>query len=311
MTSLAASREVTVRRSGRVRRLRKRLTPYLFLAPFAIAFLAFVVYPLVYALNLSLYRYRIFTHATVFVGVDNYLRALSDNAFWDGVKNVLAFGVVQVPAMLAISLGAALLLDSALLRRATIFRLGFFIPFAVPAVVGALLWGYLYGQQWGPVAQICMFFNIQPPMFLSPDTIIPALANISTWQWAGYNMVIIFAALKAIPSELYEAARVDGASGIQIAWRIKIPMVTPALMLTFIFSIIGTLQLFNEPNVLRQVAPAAIGPNFTPNMYLYNVAFQIGDFYYSAAIAFSLAMVTMVLVGVVLVVNAWHSRRAA
>jgi len=124
-------------------------------------------------------------------------------------------------------------------------------------------------------------------------------------------MVIIYAALKSIPLELYEAARVDGASGLAIARYIKIPMVAPALMLTFIFSIIGTLQLFNEPNVLRQTAPAAIGPNFTPNMYLYNTAFQIGDFYYSAALAFSLAMVTMVLVLGVLLVNAWRSRRSA
>lgn len=311
MTSATAVRALAEGRGHRMRRLRRSIAPYLFLTPFLIAFLAFVVYPLVYALNLSVYRYQIFTQATVFVGLDNYAKALSDSAFWDGVSNVLAFGALQVPLMLGISLGAALLLDSGLLKRSTIFRLGFFVPFAVPGVVGALIWGYLYGQQWGPVAQICMFFNISPPLFLSPDTIIPALANISTWQWAGYNMVIIYAALKAIPTELYEAARVDGASGIAIAWRIKIPMVMPALMLTFIFSIIGTLQLFNEPNVLRQIAPASIGPNFTPNMYLYNEAFYIGDFHYSAAIAFSLAMVTMVLVGIVLAINAWHARRSA
>lgn len=177
--------------------------------------------------------------------------------------------------------------------------------------MAALIWGYLYGQAFGPVAQIATFFNINPPMFLSPDTIIPALANISTWQWAGYNMVIMYAALKAIPNELYEAARVDGASGIAIAWHIKIPMIAPAIMLTLIFSIIGTLQLFNEPNVMRQVAPDAIGPNFTPNMYVYNLAFASDQFDYSAAIAFTLAMVTFVLVAIVLVVNAWRTRRSA
>jgi multiple sugar transport system permease protein len=293
-----------------MRRLRRRVTPLVFLAPFLLTFSAFVIYPLVYAFNLSTTRTKIIG-GTSFVGLDNYQKAISDSAFWTGVTNVVTFGLVQVPVMLGVALGAALLLDSGMLRRATIFRLGFFLPFAVPSVVGALVWGYLYGQQWGPVAQICTFFNFQPPLFLSPDTIIPAIANISTWQWAGYNMVIIYAALKAIPAELYEAARVDGAGGIVIAWRIKIPMVAPALMLTFIFSIIGTLQLFNEPNVLKQIAPAAIGPNFTPNMYLWNLAFQNSQFDYSAAIAFTLAIVTLGLVSVVLLVNAWRNRRAA
>jgi multiple sugar transport system permease protein len=124
-------------------------------------------------------------------------------------------------------------------------------------------------------------------------------------------MVIMYAALKAVPTELYEAARVDGADGIRIAWHIKIPMIAPAIMLTLIFSIIGTLQLFNEPNVMRQIAPESIGPNFTPNLYVYNLAFQNRQFDYSAAIAFTLALVTVILVGLVLLVNSWRTRRRA
>ena len=271
---------------------------------------AFVVYPLLYAANLSTTRTKIIG-GTSFVGIDNYLRALSDDYFWTGVKNVVSFGALQVPVMLGVALLAALLLDSGIIRRPTVFRLGFFLPFAVPSVVAALIWGYLYGQAFGPVAQISTFFNISPPLFLSPDSIIPVLANISTWQYAGYNMVIMYAALKSIPTELYEAARVDGATGIDIARHIKIPMIAPAIMLTLIFSIIGTLQLFNEPNVMRQVAPDAIGPNFTPNLYVYNLAFQNQQFDYSAAIAFTLATVTVALVAVILVINTWRTRRSA
>jgi multiple sugar transport system permease protein len=293
-----------------MRRLRRRVTPYLFLSPFLLTFLAFVVYPLLYAANLSTTRTKIIG-GTSFVGIDNYVRALSDEYFWTGVRNVVSFGVLQVPIMLGLALLAALLLDSGIIRRATLFRLGFFLPFAVPSVVAALIWGYLYGQAFGPVAQIANFFNINPPEFLSPGSIIPALANISTWQYAGYNMVIMYAALKSIPIELYEAARVDGAGGIQIAWKIKIPMIAPAIMLTLIFSVIGTLQLFNEPNVMRQVASAAIGPNFTPNLYVYHLAFDNQQFDYSAAIAFTLATVTVVLVAFVLIINGWRSRRSA
>jgi len=166
MAAVATGRVIAGRRGGRVRRLRRLVTPYLFLSPFLVTFMAFVVYPLIFAANLSLYRYQIFTRATKFVGLDNYAKALGDNAFWDGVTNVLAFGLLQVPLMLGIALGAALLLDSGLLKRPSIFRLGFFLPFAVPGVVGALIWGYLYGQQWGPVAQITKAVGMTPPLFL-------------------------------------------------------------------------------------------------------------------------------------------------
>jgi multiple sugar transport system permease protein len=284
-------------RSGH--RFRRQLVPYVFLAPFLLCFAAFMVFPLGYVLNLSLFRTRL-VGGRSFVGIDNYLRAITDERFWDGVRNVLAFGALQIPIMLGIALVAALLLDSQVIRRQTIFRLGFFLPFAVPSVVAALMWGYLYGQAFGPIAQVWRALGMEAPRFLTSDTIIPALANISTWQYAGYNMLILFAALKAIPGELYEAARVDGASGLQIALRIRIPLIAPALVLTAIFSIIGTLQLFNEPQVLGAVAPTVIGPNFTPNLYVYNLAFGSSQFDYSAAIAFTLAGITAVLSSIVL-----------
>jgi multiple sugar transport system permease protein len=258
-----------------------------------------MVFPLLYVLNLSLYRTRIVGGQT-FVGLENYVKALGDASFWEGVRNVLVFGVIQIPIMLGIALVAALLLDSAVIRRKTIFRLGFFLPFTVPTVVAALLWGYLYGQSFGPIAQIARAVGVTPPEFLTSGTIIPAIANIATWQFAGYNMLILFAALKAIPRELYEAARVDGATGIQIALRIRIPLILPAIILTAIFSIIGTVQLFNEPRVLRDVAPTIIPPNFTPNLYVYNLAFQNRQFDYSAAISFSLAAITAILSSLVL-----------
>jgi multiple sugar transport system permease protein len=300
------ARKVRVRRSWR--RLRRNVVPYLFLSPFLISFVAFVVYPLVYAANLSTTRTRIIG-GTTFVGIDNYLKALSDDSFWTGVRNMVAFGVIQVPVMLGAALGAALLLDSGILKRPAVFRLIFFLPFAVPSVVAALVWGYLYGQSFGPIAQFARFINVEPPLFITPGTVIPALANITTWQWTGYNMVIMYAALKGIPTELYEAARVDGASGLKIAWYIKIPSIAPALMLTLVFSIIGTFQLFNEPNLFRISAPTVIGTNFTPNMYVYNLAFGNQQFDYSAAIAFTLAAVTALLVALAMGFNAWRRRR--
>lgn len=283
-------------RSGRIG---QKITPYLFLTPFLAGFLTFMVYPLIYALNLSLYRKKL-VGGTSFVGLENYVKAFQDVNFWDGVRNVLVFGAMQIPVMLGLALLFALILDGKLIRRQTIFRLGYFLPFAVPSVVAALIWGYFYGESFGPIAQVATFLHLKPPLFLTPGGIIPSIANIATWQYTGYNMLILFAALKGIPEELYEAARVDGASDLQIALKIRIPIIMPAIALTAIFSVIGTLQLFNEPNVLRVVAPTVLNSHFTPNIYVYNLAFANRQFDYSAAIAFTLALVTAVLSSLVL-----------
>ena len=290
------------------RQLRRGLTPYLFLTPFLIGYLAFMVYPLVYSLNLSLYRKQL-AGGTAFVGLSNYAKVFTDSFFWEGIRNVLVFGVVQIPVMLGLALFFALLLDGNMVRGKSIFRLGYFLPFAVPSVVAALVWGYFYGQGFGPIAQVAEALGLPPPIILTAGRIIPAMANISTWQFTGYNMLIIYAALKSIPPDLYEAARVDGANDFQIAWRIRIPLVWPAITLTIIFSIIGTLQLFNEPNVLTVVAPSVVNLHFTPNMYVYYLSFRNAQFDYSAAMAFTLAIISGLLAALVLFIT--RQREAA
>lgn len=258
-----------------------------------------MIYPLIYSFSLSLYRKQLIGGRT-FIGLANYAKVINDPNFWEGIRNVLLFGLIQIPVMLGLALIFALILDRKLFRHLTIFRLGYFLPFAVPTVVAALMWGYFYGQSFGPIAQVATALGFKPPTFLTTSGIIPAMANISTWQYTGYNMLIIYAALKSIPLDLYEAARVDGASDIQIAWRISIPLVWPAIVLTLIFSVIGTLQLFNEPNILTVVAPTVVNLHFTPNIYLYNLAFRNSQFEYSAAMAFTLAIVSLILASVVL-----------
>ncbi len=291
-----------------MQRFKQKIIPYLFLSPFLVGFAVFLVFPLLYALNLSLYRKKI-VGGTAFVGLDNYVKAFQDAVLWEGIRNVLAFGAMQIPVMIGLALIFALLLDGKLIRRPTIFRLGYFLPFAVPSVVAALVWGYLYGQSFGPIAQLARALNLEPPLFLTRSGIIPAIANISTWQWTGYNMLILYAALKGIPEELYEAARVDGASDLQIALQIRIPLIMPAIILAVMFSIIGTLQLFNEPNVLRDVAPTAIDYSFTPNMHVYRLAFSNRQFDYSAAVAFTLALVTGIL-SFLLLLTTYYRRKA-
>jgi multiple sugar transport system permease protein len=279
-------------------RWRRGSVPYLFLLPFGLMFLLFFILPVIYSIYESLFRIQrsglgFGAPTTVFNGLANYLQAIHDPQFWSGVGRVLLFGVVQIPVMLGIALLLALLLDSAVVRFRSLYRIAFFIPYAVPGVIAALLWDYLYDPELSPIVKSVSSLGLGTIDFLGQKIVLWSIANIVTWTYAGYNMLIIFAALQAIPSEVYESARIDGASGWRIAWHIKIPLAAPALVLASLFSIIGTLQLFNEPSVLMPDS-TSITSFFTPNLYAYYTTFGNNNINYGAAIAVVLALVTMV-----------------
>jgi multiple sugar transport system permease protein len=265
---------------------------YLFFAPFLAVFAVAIAAPLLYAVYLSFFSDRL-VGGNVFVGLDNYRQALTDNLFRAGVLRVALFLLVQVPVMLGIALLAALAIDSGRLRFASLFRIGFFIPYAVPSVVAALMWGYLYGRRFGLVSTLDRWVALPDP--LGRSWMLASIGNVVTWEYVGYNMLILYAALRAIPPDIYEAAQVDGAGEVRKAWSIKLPALRPALLLATVFSIIGSFQLFNEPNVLQSLAPSVVTTSYTPNMYAYNLAFNGQQFNYSAALAVVLGAVTAVI----------------
>jgi multiple sugar transport system permease protein len=273
---------------------KQRLAAYLFLLPFFVVFLTMLVVPLVYAGYLSLFESKLIG-GDVFAGLANYVRALTDPDFLVGLGRVGLFFIIQVPIMLGLALFLALALDSARARGSKGVRLLIFVPYAVPAVVATLMWGYLYGPDFGPIAQMSRALGLGTPEFLSPESILGSMMNIVTWEFVGYNMIIMYAALRSIPAELYEAAEIDGAGQFRLAWSIKIPAIRPALMLTLIFSVIGSFQLFTEPSLLNALAPAAISNSFTPNYYAYNLAFINQELNFAAAIAFLLGIVIAVV----------------
>jgi len=267
---------------------------YALVLPFFLIFLAMVIVPLVFAGYLSLYRKRLIGGIS-FAGAENYIKALTDSLFLSGVGRMAIFLVIQVPFMIAFALFFALALDSGMMKLARFSRLSIFVPYAVPGVVATLMWGYLYGPDFGPFAQIGKALGSGPPPFLTATGMLFSIMNIVNWSFIGYNMIILYAALRSLPSELYEAARVDGASEVRIAWSIKIPAVRPALLLTVIFSVIGTFQLFTEPKLMATLAPNVIGTAWSPNLYAYNVAFVNQDANYAAALAFLLGIVIMIV----------------
>jgi multiple sugar transport system permease protein len=286
---------------------RGRWTGWGFVGPFLIVFGVALVAPVCYAIYLSLFRQQLIG-GNAFVGLANYHLALSDPRFWQSLRRVLLFLAVQVPVMLALALLAALALDSARLRWAAVYRLSIFLPYAVPAVVASLMWGFMYGSQFGLVARLSSLLRVGLPDPLSGSWVLISIGNIVTWEFAGYNMLIFYAALRAVPGELYEAASIDGATALGIVRWIKLPALRPALVVAGVFSVIGSLQLFNEPNILQQLAPDAIGTNFTPNIYAYNLSFAGQEYNYSAAIAIVMGVITMVLA---YAVQLYGRRRAA
>ncbi|GAA4969209.1 sugar ABC transporter permease [Yinghuangia aomiensis] len=287
--------------------VRRNATAHAFFMPFLAVFVIGIVAPLAYAINLSLYQEKMIG-GTTFTGLDNYRKAIQDSLFHAGLERVAVFFAVQVPLMLGLALLAALAIDSGRLRAPGVFRIGIFVPYAVPGVVAALMWGYIYGDRFGLAGEIEDLLGVDLPDFLSSGWMLASIGNVVTWSYVGYNMLIFYAALRAIPDELYEAAEMDGAGRIRQAWSIKLPALRPALLLATIFSVIGTFQLFNEPSVLQFMAPGVVTTNYTPNMYAFNLAFDGRQFNYSAAIAVLLGLTTVVVAYTVQLVTSRRER---
>ncbi|MFI5587409.1 carbohydrate ABC transporter permease [Amycolatopsis sp. NPDC051758] len=300
MTSTAAP-PVTVpaRPAPPARRPRRKWRGWLFVAPFMLVFALTFIAPVVYAFVLSLFRDQAFFGGTVFVGAANYTQVLGDPKFWESFQRVLVFLAVQVPIMLLLALVAALAIDSARLHAAGFFRIVIFLPYAVPAVVATLMWGFIYGDHFGLAADLNHLLGTDAVKPLSQNWLLTSIGNVVTWEFVGYNMLIFYSALKVIPTELFEAAAIDGAGTFRVIRSVKLPAIRGAIVIATIFSIIGSFQLFNEPNIMRNLVPNIIGTFYTPNMYAYNLSFAGQQYNYSATVAIVMGVITAIIAYVV------------
>lgn len=285
------------KRSSRQTRAKTR-SVWLMLSPALILFLLFMLAPIVYTFVLSFQRTKVSglyggSRETVWVGLQNYVAAL-DGEFIASVLRVIGYGLILVPVMLGLALLFALLLDSKRSRAKAFSRIAIFLPFAVPAVISSLLWGFLYLPSVSPFSYLFSAIGLATPNVLAPDAITFAIANIGIWGGTGFNMIVIYTSLKAIPSEIYEAARIDGCSERQVAWRIKIPIVLPAIIMTFLFSMIATLQVFAEPMTLKPMTNS-ISSTWSPLMKIYRDAFANSDIYSAAATSVLVAAGTLAI----------------
>jgi multiple sugar transport system permease protein len=272
-----------------------RLAPYAFVAPAVVLFALLMLIPIGYTLFLSFEKSQVSGlglgtggRRQVFAGLSNYASGLTDPTFLSSLLRVLVYSLILVPVMLGLALLFALLLDAQRVRFQRFARLSIFLPYAVPTVIASLLWGFLYLPTVSPFPAILARLGLSMPDLFTANTALFSVANIGVWGGTGFNMIVIYTALRAVPSELYEAARIDGASQVQVALRVKIPMIAPALVLTGVFSIIATLQVFNEPHTLAPLTNT-ISPDWMPLMKVYDLAFNEQDSYEAAALSVVIA----------------------
>ena len=300
-TALRPARQQDSRRAGAgaraartawVRRRDRR--GFVFVAPFLGAFVLFLVVPLGYAVYSSLYTTRLIG-GTVFAGLDNYREVLGSGLFWSGVVRVLVFGTIQISVMLVIAFFFATIFDLGLVKFGRAFRMIFFIPFAVPIVVGALMWGFMLQPQYGPFTRLAEVAGFPGTNFLSPGFMLPSIIVIVIWEWTGYNMIILYTALKSVPRELVEAAILDGAPVRKIILKIKLPMVRPAIVMLIFLNSIGASQLFIEPLILNDYQAGVITNYWTPTYYIYKTAVGGAQYNLAAAMAVILGLVVVLI----------------
>lgn len=272
---------------------RKLQRPGAFFALPAAALLAiFFTFPLLSSLWQSFFATS--GGESTFVGLDQYARLFKDPLIAKSLANAGLILIIQVPLMIGLAVGLAYLLNQAWLRFSSGFRLLTFLPAVTTLVAYAVVFRVMLATDGGAINQMIGLVGIAPVDWLNNEIWARvALIGAITWRWTGYNMVIILAGLQAIPAELYEAARIDGAGRWQIFTKVVIPQLRPVLIFTSITSTIGALQLFDENFILTGGGPS--DATLTPVLYLYKVGFRQFDFGYASAIAWLLVIITAII----------------
>ena len=266
-------------------------TAWLFLTPALLVLGVFFFVPVLGALGLSLTDYDLYALADIrnlrFVGLHNYGELLQRPLFWTALGNTFYFVVVGVPLSIGASLGTALLLNSPLARMKAFHRTVLFAPVVTTVVAVAVIWRYLFNTKYGLVNHALATLGLNPVDWLGdPHWAMPTIIAFAVWKNFGYNMIILLAGLQAVPPELYEAARIDGASRWRQFRHITLPMLRPTMVLVMVLTVAGYFQLFAEPYVMTEGGPLQ---STTSVLYLmYDDGFKWWNFGVASAVAFAL-----------------------
>ena len=271
---------------------------YFFLAPAMTAIFVFFFVPVVSAFIISFTDIDIYALADFssvrFIGFNNYIRLFDDPLFWTALKNTFYFVLIGGPLSILVSLGAAMLLNSKLVKFKSFFRLAYFIPVVTTLVAVAIVWRFIYHPRFGLLNYLLGFFGVYEIDWLGdPLWSMPAIILMAIWKNFGYNMIIFIAGLQNIPGQLYEAADIEGANSWQKFKWITLPMLAPTTLFVSIITMIGYFQLFAEPYVMTQGGP--LNSTLSIVLFMYQEGFRWWNMGYSAAIAFVLFFIIMIV----------------
>lgn len=264
---------------------------YLFIGPQMMGLVLFTIGPVLFAFWISFMNWDIGSEPR-WVGFENYVRNLSDPLFWKVLSTTFLFAFMNIPITLCGALILALMLNQRVFAQ-TAFRTIYFMPVITSSVAVALVWNWMYNSDYGLINTLLSEIGIQGPGWLT-DTrwALSSIVLMTVWQGLGYNMILFLAALQGVPSQLIEAAKIDGAGAWMRFWKVTLPMITPTLFFTLIISLIGAMQVFNEPFVMTRGGPADATNVIV--LQIYNTAFQFFKMGDASAMSFLLFIIILI-----------------
>ncbi len=268
--------------------INKKTVPYLFVLPIVLIFTVFMIYPILRSLYLSFFE--LVSGSYQFVGIRNYQALLKDETFFKSLFNTMIYLIVQVPVMIGGALLIAVVIEQKFIRGKGFFRTAIFLPSVTALVAYALVFKVLLNGDHGLINYVIRLCGGKPVNWFYEEWPARFAIIISiTWRWLGYNMIILLAGIQSIPSDMMEAAEIDGATFWDKLFYITIPMIRPIILFCTITSTIGTLQLFDEPFILTGGGPN--NATLTMGQLLYNNGFRYLKFGYASAVGYVMTII--------------------
>jgi multiple sugar transport system permease protein len=278
---------------GMKKKRKETLTAYAFLLPNLFGLTVFVFVPIVYAFYVSLHDWNALS-PKVFIGFDNYVKMSSDQDWWNSVYKTLIFSVIYVPLLFGLSLFFAVVLNGLKQKVQSITRTMFLLPFAITSVISAIIWMFLYDPRTGFINQVLALLGIPTQQFLgSTSQSMISIIIVILWINIGYNMIIFLSAIKEIPTDYYEAAAIDGATGFRAFKNITLPLLKETSVFILVVTTIGSFQVFDQIMVMTKGGPA--NSTMVSVLYIYKQAFEFLNMGYASALAVVLFLIIFVI----------------
>jgi cellobiose transport system permease protein len=275
-------------------RLDGTVSPYVYIAPFFVLFAGFGLFPIGYTVWVSLHDWSLLEPGHTFIGIENYSAVLTDSRFWNALRNTISIWVLSTVPQLLLALWLAQLINRPLKAR-TVFQVTLLLPNVTSVVAVTVVFSQLFGRDFGLINAVLDGIGVGSIDWQAGSASShAALAVMIMWRWTGYNTLIYLAAMQSVPNELYESARLDGASSVKQLTKITIPMIKPTVIFTVIMSTIGGLQVFAEPMLFGGVTGGSNRQFQTLTLYLYEEGFRLFEFGYASAIAWIMFLLVVV-----------------